>query len=241
MADFMLKRGDTAPSLIAVLRDKDGNPVNLTSATVQFVMRATGTTTAPTVDAPMTVASDQVGNKGQVSYDWEADDTATPGTYSAEFVVTWPSGTEQTFPTTGFVSVVINDDLQSHLIAQARSATPEPRSLVLTSDALAKATIARKTAATDAPVLTDADLDELVKYAKRPDGGYNTNRAAAEGWRWKAARAASGFRFTADGVQVDKSELMANCQKMVDLYSRGQVRSVKAETGLMPFEWNGYL
>ena len=240
MADFTLKRGDTSPALIATLKDRDGQPVNLTSATVLFVMRATDSISGstPRIQGAMQVATDQVANRGQVTYQWSAGDTDLPGSFAGEFVVTWPTGREQTFPTTGFVTVQINDDLESHLQAMqaARQAATEPRGVVLTTDAQAKATIARKTAATTAPVLTDADLDELVKYAKRPDGGYNTNRAAAEGWRWKAARAAGGFTFTADGVQVDKSMLMDHCAAMVALFSTGQVRSVKVDTGLMPFE-----
>lgn len=240
MADFNLKRGDTAPALIATLKDRDGNPVNLTSATVQFVMRATDAVSGstPLISGPMAVATDQQANRGQVTYQWVTGDTDLPGSFAAEFVVTWPSGHEQTFPTTGFATVQVNDDLASHLQAMqaARQAAASPRGIVLQSDAEAKATIARKTAATTAPVLTDDDLNELVKYAKRPDGGYNTNRAAAEGWRWKAARAAGGFTFTADGVQVDKSMLMDHCAAMVALFSRGQVRTVKINTGLMPFE-----
>lgn len=241
MADFTLKRGDTAPSLQAILRDKDGQPVDLTSSSVQFVMRAVGavTNSAPAVSAGMTVATDQATNAGQVTYDWQVGDTSTAGAYVAEFVVTWPSGREQTFPTVGFVSIQINDDLESHLVSLARAAAVETslaapsleRGLVVGSDAEAKAAIARKTAAATAPVLSDADLDELVRLAVRPQGGgYNLDRAAAEGWRWKAARAAGGFTFTADGVQVDKSEIMAHCHAMVALFSRGPVGTFRVQS-----------
>lgn len=253
--DFEIKRGDTAPSLVAVLKDRAGTAVNLsTAASVLFVMRATGaaSNSTPKVSRPSTVTADQTVNTGQVTHEWQVADTALSGSFVAEFVVTWADGREQTFPTAGFITITIYDDLEAHTVSMMGTPdtpmmmaavplvggvpAPAVRGLVMTSDAQAKATIARKTASSTAPILTDADLDELVKYAKRADGGYNTNRAAAEGWRWKAARAAGGFTFTADGVQVDKSMLMAHCESMVKMYSRGQVRTVVGDTGLMPFE-----
>lgn len=234
----MLKRGDTAPSLIAVLKDVTGTAVDLTSSAVQFLMRLStaASGTDPAVSGSMTLATDQVANRGQVTYNWLPGDTATPGTYFGEFVVTRPNGSEQTFPTTGFVTVVIGDDLESHLMSLRLAAPAAPRGVVLLDDDEAKASIARKTSATTAPLLDDDDLTALLKFAKRPTGGYNINRAAAEGWRWKAARAASGFTFTADGVQVDKSTIMAHCLDMVKEYSRGQVRTMRADTGLAVFE-----
>lgn len=251
MADFDMKRGDTAPIFVAQLKDSTGAPVNLAGAAVQFVMReaTAATNTTPVIAAPMDIAVDQVNAPGQVSYEWQPGDTDHARLYSIEFVVSWPDGKEQTFPTVGFVSLEVHDDLESHLAslrafgaeqiaakqqisladAQVAVVSALPK-LVLTSDADAKAMIARKTSANTAPVLTDADLDQLVLFAHRPGGGYNTNRAAAEGWRWKAARAAGGFTFTADGVQVDKSMIMDHCLRMVDYYTRSGVRSVVVDS-----------
>lgn len=106
---------------------------------------------------------------------------------------------------------------------------------MITTAAEAKAMIALKTAAATAPVLPDADLDKLVAQAALPNGaGWDVNWAAAEGWRWKAAKAAGGFTFTADGVQVDKSMLMDHCVAMIALYERGTARSVQVASVFAP-------
>jgi hypothetical protein len=46
-----------------------------------------------------------------VQYDWSAADTATIGTYNAEFEVTYGDSSIETFPNNGFISVVVTDDL----------------------------------------------------------------------------------------------------------------------------------
>lgn len=104
-----MKAGDTAPVVRATLLDENGDPVNLTGATVKFVMASTTT--------PRTVHIDEVAvladaANGAVEYPWAVGDTALPaGEYVAEFEVVFADSRVQTFPTDGFVDVQIIDDL----------------------------------------------------------------------------------------------------------------------------------
>lgn len=77
MADFTMRAGDTAPLLTATLLGADGNPANLTGATVKFHLRAKNSATA-IVNAVATVVS---AIAGSVSYSWQAADTASAGDY----------------------------------------------------------------------------------------------------------------------------------------------------------------
>lgn len=102
MADFMIKRGDTLPEFERTLTDASG-AVDLSGASVAFRMasRDSGTTV---VDRSATIVS---ASTGIVKYAWQAGDTATAGTYSAEFRVTFGDGRILTFPNVGTMSVEI--------------------------------------------------------------------------------------------------------------------------------------
>lgn len=237
--NFQIKRGDTAPVLIVTLNDRLGVAVDLSTATgVVFVMRSTlaATNTVPLVTGSC-VVSDQTTSAGQVTYSWVAGDTNHAGAFLGEFVVTWATGREQTFPTVGYITIQVVDDLESHLSSLAMAG---PMGIVQTSDAGVKEQLSVKCAATSAPQLTDEDLDRLVSYARRPNGTYAINRAAAEGWRWKAAKAASGFSFSADGTSVNKTMLMDHCLLMAKSFTASQVRTVQVDTQLATGEQDWY-
>lgn len=104
---FLMKRGDTAPSLRATLRNPDGTAVDLTGATVRFLMRdrISGASRVTASASLVTPAS------GIVQYDWQAADTSTAGTCDAEFEVTFASGKIETFPNSGFFQVVLQGDI----------------------------------------------------------------------------------------------------------------------------------
>jgi Rib/alpha/Esp surface antigen-like repeat protein len=104
---FYIKQNDTVPSIRAELQNGSGEAVDLINATVQFHMRAIGSNTA-TVDAAATVIN---AAGGIVQYNWIAADTVTIGSYQAEFEVTYPDGTIETFPNNGYVRVEIIDDI----------------------------------------------------------------------------------------------------------------------------------
>ena len=104
---FYIKQNDTVPSIRATLQNGNGDPVDLINATVRFHMRAIGANNT-TVDAAAVVVS---AAAGIVQYNWIADDTDTIGSYQAEFEVTYPDSTVETFPNDGYVRVEIIDDI----------------------------------------------------------------------------------------------------------------------------------
>lgn len=80
-------------------------PVDLTSATgVRFIMKTGSTIKVDAAAVIITAAS------GIVEYRWLAVDTDTSGTYNVEFEVNW-AGEKETFPSTGYFTATISDDL----------------------------------------------------------------------------------------------------------------------------------
>lgn len=49
--------------------------------------------------------------------------------------------------------------------------------------------------------------------------------AAAEGWRWKAAKAAERFSFSADGASYNRDQIYAHCLAQVKSYSSRIIRT----------------
>jgi hypothetical protein len=104
--DFTIKRGDTLPSIRASLLDGSREPIDLTAASVRFIMRpAAGG--SPTINQAATV-TDAVG--GGVLYAWGSDDTATPGEYLAEWEIAFGTA-KLTVPNGGYLRVLIVGDL----------------------------------------------------------------------------------------------------------------------------------
>lgn len=107
MNTFTIKRNDTAPAYEATLEAPAGTPVDLTGATVRFIM-ATPDMATVKVNASATISD---AAAGEVTYSWQAADTDTAGTYRAEWQVTFGSGAIRTFPSNGYLSVVVLADL----------------------------------------------------------------------------------------------------------------------------------
>lgn len=115
MAVYEIKRGDRRPYLRYALTVTDPDdlsatpaliPMDLTDATaVRFIIKKLGE--AAIVDDPGTFIDRPLGI---VQYAWQAGDTAVSGTYNVEVEVDW-GGEKQSFPSTGYESVVIFDDL----------------------------------------------------------------------------------------------------------------------------------
>jgi hypothetical protein len=109
---FSIKNGDTSPAYVVDLQDDvDTTPVaiDLTDATsVTFKMRLTGTTGAPAIDELMDITTPA---SGRVTYEWAAGDTADAGTYDVEFEILWSDGTVETVPNSGYMTVIVTDDL----------------------------------------------------------------------------------------------------------------------------------
>ena len=104
---FYIKRNDTSPSMLATLQDASGNAIDITAASVRFHLRPIGSQTV-TVDEAATIVT---AIDGLVRYDWLAADTATIGSYQAEFEVTYADSTVETFPNDGYIRVEIIGDI----------------------------------------------------------------------------------------------------------------------------------
>lgn len=120
---------------------------------------------------------------------------------------------------------------------------PAPLDAV-TAQQTARSLLAHMVSADTEPTLDAATLDDLLLLARIPDANgvaatdtgweatYDLNYAAAEGWRWKAAKAASSYAFSMDGESPERSFLMIRCEHMADRYSKKIVTSVPVDTGL---------
>lgn len=113
MADIWVKTDDTAPSAVAVLKDYSGAAVDLTSATVRFIMRPIrgGAVVIDDVANNEQIGDGSDGTKGLVSYTWMEGDTVAPGGYLAEFEVTYQDMSKETFPNAGYLTVAMVADL----------------------------------------------------------------------------------------------------------------------------------
>jgi|TARA_B110000977_G_scaffold83655_1_gene111735 hypothetical protein len=107
-ATFYIKQNDTAPSIEAGLKDSNGRVKSMANAsTVKFHMKDENglplvTNGLGTIKSP---------TKGVVAYEWQTGDTANTGIHSAEFQIEYNNGQIETFPNTGYIKVIIKDEL----------------------------------------------------------------------------------------------------------------------------------
>lgn len=106
------------------------------------------------------------------------------------------------------------------------------------NEAAALVRLKAMTAATTEPTLSDGELETLLDMARLADSEGNApadaewtptfdlNRAAAEGWRWKAAALATEFDFEADGAVFNRQQQIDNCLKMAAQYGRKIMGSI---------------
>ena len=104
---FFIKQNDTSPILQANLKDGNDAAVDVSGATIAFKMRPVSSTTA-TIDSAATIID---GTSGSVKYEWQSSDTATAGSYFAEFQVTFSGGKIETFPNGDYIQITILDDI----------------------------------------------------------------------------------------------------------------------------------
>lgn len=105
-----MRRGDRRPHFQVQIQIA-GEGVDLSGATVRFhMMDASG---AVVVNAPAVIlqVAGNVSTYGIVEYRWASGDTANSGEFAAEWEVTFPDGTNQTFPTLVQDTVIISDDI----------------------------------------------------------------------------------------------------------------------------------
>ena len=99
------KQHDTANPLTITCTD-NGGVVDLTPATLIRIIASSASTGTQVFAATVTGS-----NIGVVTRPWQTLDVATPGTINLEVEVTWPGGTVQTFPSNGYLRVIIERDL----------------------------------------------------------------------------------------------------------------------------------
>lgn len=104
-SDYILKKNDTWPPLVATLNDANG-PIDLTQATqVRLILKSN---TLRITTSPVNIVAP---TSGQISYTWATGDTAQSGDYSLEFEITWTNGGIETVPNSSYLTVTIVDDL----------------------------------------------------------------------------------------------------------------------------------
>lgn len=100
---FVIKQGDTSPSLRYLLPDA----VSLAGAQVRFQMRKIDSDTV--LDVPADI--ENVFEPAIVAHLWASGQTDAPGRYQAEFEITYSDGSVETFPNRGFITVIIPEDV----------------------------------------------------------------------------------------------------------------------------------
>lgn len=98
-----IKQHDTRHAIQATLLDVNGNPVDLSAATVEFAMRRNYGGIQVIKVAQQT---EQVGGVWVV---FEEGDTMAAGSYNAEFEVTYKDGRKETFPHDGYIQIKIEE------------------------------------------------------------------------------------------------------------------------------------
>lgn len=108
MADFTIGQDDLLPIIAATLKDEQGAAVDLTGASCKFHMGIAGSPAKINATAVIDVAA-----SGTVHYVWASGDTDTPGTYEAEWEVTYTAGSKPiTFPNTATkISILVTEQI----------------------------------------------------------------------------------------------------------------------------------
>jgi hypothetical protein len=107
MSSFYIKKGDRLPALEVQLLGSDRQPLNVSTATVTFRLRAKNGTT---LKASGTCSKPNGGADGVVRFSWGVSDTDTAGTFEGEFSCDY-SGSPQTVPSNGYVTIIIDETL----------------------------------------------------------------------------------------------------------------------------------
>jgi hypothetical protein len=107
-ADWTIKAGDQNPIFTDTLTLKDGSVPPLAGAKLAFVLRSL-TASAPVKVTGTATITDLLS--GAVQFAPTSSDTATPGLYQANWIVTYAQGSQQTFPTVGYLTVSIEENL----------------------------------------------------------------------------------------------------------------------------------
>jgi lysophospholipase L1-like esterase len=102
---IQLKRNDTKYNILYTLQHSTKDPVDLTGASVRFVM---GKGNKLITNAPATILN---ASTGEVVYEVTEQDTLLPGAWQAEFEVTFADGKVKTYPNSGYIQVTIHPNI----------------------------------------------------------------------------------------------------------------------------------
>lgn len=103
---FEIKRNDRRPYFRVQLTE-NGVPADITAAVAARIIMKTGNSIKIN-RAAMTFIDKPTG---VVQYAWGATDTDSSGDYNVEVELDWGGSEYETFPSTGYFAVKINDDL----------------------------------------------------------------------------------------------------------------------------------
>ena len=107
MTTVYVKQNDTKPDIQVTINDDQGTAVDVSGASIKFFMNdSTGTNKVDGTGAIVTAAS------GIIKYVWQTNDLDTVGVYDAEFQITFSDSSILTAPSSGYITVVVGDDLK---------------------------------------------------------------------------------------------------------------------------------
>ena len=109
---FYIKRHDLRPYYYCQVLDADGNPVDLSGATIYCTMKASdGTLKIDRKTAGVVITN---AANGEFEYRWQAGDTDTTGTYMIEFEVNPAAGGKFTVPVKEVARVIVVEDYDNN-------------------------------------------------------------------------------------------------------------------------------
>lgn len=109
-ADWTITEGDTEPVFYDELTYSNKEKVDLTGATVEFVMRSLTSGSPLSLTGSVEIIA---ATEGKLAYLPSAKDTAIAGAYMAQWRITFSGGETMTFPTVGYLSVEVQESLNA--------------------------------------------------------------------------------------------------------------------------------
>ena len=101
--------GDSEPSFEVQILNRDGNPLNLTTAS-SVELRAKITTGSTTITRSGTITT---ASTGWCKFTWATTDLATVGIYNMQVRVTWSTGRWSSHPNNTYDALVIIREVQA--------------------------------------------------------------------------------------------------------------------------------
>lgn len=108
---FYATQNDNGIVVRFTLNDADGNPVDLTGASLKFEAKARFSDAEAKVDGDATPDADQAGNTGQGAYTLTSTDLSAADIYDVRVQATWGDGTIITFPSHGANTLEVQAEL----------------------------------------------------------------------------------------------------------------------------------